>query len=373
MFNSFSISRRFLFLVISSVCFLVLFRFFLPYGDEPDFYFRVDDLLSGKLVFFSPYYYIQDFLNAFEWFGVEETFQQKSLRLVITLLLLAPFFLLVLFRNIIIKYFIGFKTNEEVRDISLRIDAIALSMLFPGMIYHLGLFAQEQITLLLSLLVFIFFKQRLILLLVLFLMSLIDIGNMIVVTFFVLFFKVFDLLRIKFGCVFLLLLLLLLSASAYMIGMDFIGFLSKLPIIGDKAAGIYHDYTTFYAYVSTKYPILLRPIITFFTFVFMTPSKLGAYLLYPVYAFMLLFSICKIMRSSNKVALVYLMVPICFVVMVVFILPGYSQAKYYIFLVPFMMYALLYVFSFNKLSCFLFISNIVVLIHVISISLVGAI
>jgi hypothetical protein len=149
--------------------------------------------------------------------------------------------------------------------------------------------------------------------------------------------------------------------------MDSLLILEKIPVIGEQAADIYRVYTTVWGYVATKYPVILRPVITFLVAVFMTPSKLGLYILYPVYFYVLVSSYFKLYANATKYAeqkdmLFSFTTPIVFVISVVFILPGYSQAKYYMFLMPFIIHSLLSIYSIKKIYYFLTISNILVIV-----------
>lgn len=132
--------------------------------------------------------------------------------------------------------------------------------------------------------------------------------------------------------------------------------LSSVPILSDKVTGVYEAYRTYYSYVATKYPLIFRPFITFMTFVFMTPAKIGAYILYPIYGIILIIAIKKFLKKSflheNKESFIYFITPIVFIISIVFILPGYSQAKYYIFMLPFILYGLLKVFKFKSILLF---------------------
>ena len=146
--------------------------------------------------------------------------------------------------------------------------------------------------------------------------------------------------------------------------------MSGLPVIGNKAAVIFEHYMTIYDYVATKYPLILRSVMVFFTMVFMTPSKIGAYALYPIYGILLFVSIFKINNMQNqdlkKYYLLNFIVPIAFVMCVTFVLPGYSQAKYYIFLLPFLSLVILNLYGLKKIFNFLMFSNLVVIMHLMT-------
>ncbi len=42
-------------IIVSYMLLMIMYRFVLPYGDEPDFSVRVSDILYGDLIFYSPY------------------------------------------------------------------------------------------------------------------------------------------------------------------------------------------------------------------------------------------------------------------------------------------------------------------------------
>ena len=49
------ISKKMSIIIVSYMLLMIMYRFVLPYGDEPDFSVRVSDILYGDLIFYSPY------------------------------------------------------------------------------------------------------------------------------------------------------------------------------------------------------------------------------------------------------------------------------------------------------------------------------
>jgi len=347
------ISKQYVILILSYITLMVIYRIILPYADEPDFYFRVHDVIYSNLSIFSPYYYFQDIMSNYQWEEIEtESIKHIFLRIIITLVTVVPILLLTLVNR-----------NSD------KNKALLISLVFPGMIYYVGILGEEQFTLVLSLMIFLFWDKTIIKLLLLLLISYIDFGNAVVVLGFIAFFTYFRFILSNFSIKIFYFNIFGILIISYIVGINFLTLLLGLPVIGDKAATIFEHYTTIYAYVATKYSLILRPVVTFFTMIFMTPSKIGAYLLYPIYGILLFVSIFKIHNVQNqdlkKYYLLNFLVPIVFVMFMTFILPGYSQAKYYIFLLPFFSLVILNLYSLKKVFNFLIFSNLVVVMHLI--------
>jgi len=49
------ISKKMPIIIASYMFLMIVYRFVLPYGGEPDFSVRVSDILYGDLIFYSPY------------------------------------------------------------------------------------------------------------------------------------------------------------------------------------------------------------------------------------------------------------------------------------------------------------------------------
>lgn len=364
-----TISKSSTIIAITLVFFFVIFRLLLPYGDEPDFSFRVEDIVFSEILY-SHYYFFANILNSYTWINVSyENTEQKMLRVFITLVAVSPIVLSIIFKKQTINFLYLLNKKNSKLELDLKIKALSLSLLVPGMIYHLGVFAEEQFTLVLSLLFFLFWRNNLILLFLLVMIMNIDFGNSVVILFFLIFFKFFEYLNKKYSIKFILIIFLVLLLTSYFIGINLILLLSYIPYIGDKAVVIHEAYSTYYAYVAVKYPLILRPFMTFMTFVFLTPTKVGAYVLYPIYGFFLLVAFKSFFKKrflhENREYFIYFITPLAFIITIVFILPGYSQAKYCIFMMPFILYGLLKIFKFKSILLFVIFSNLVVVVSLL--------
>jgi len=350
--NRIVLSKRIFFIMLLYVFFMTTFRFLLPYGDEPDFEFKIKAILNSKSLY-SHYYLFTDLLSNYKWVNIiQESFKQKLLRVCIALFITMPIFLLIIFKKNTISY------NTEYQE---RVKALGLSLIMPSIIYYLGVLSEEQFTLVLSLLVFLFWNNKFALVVLSSIVMVVDFGNSIILITFILFFSLSEYLSKKYSIKTISFIFIIILSALYFIGIDAILSMSFIPIVCDKVVQIYEDYTTYYAYVATKYPLLLRPFMTFVTFVFMTPMKIGMYILYPIYGFFLLYALKKLILKGDKKAFIYFITPIVFVTSIVFVLPGYSNAKYYIFTMPFIIYGILKVFEFKSIFCFAIISNLAVI------------
>lgn len=69
-FSKLNISKFGLICSIFFIVFTIIARFILPFGDEPDFDFRWNDLIYSEYTVFSPYNYFHDTLNSFNYTNI---------------------------------------------------------------------------------------------------------------------------------------------------------------------------------------------------------------------------------------------------------------------------------------------------------------
>lgn len=352
------LSKKSFYIIFLLIKLIIVYRLLLPFSDEPDFLVRVDKILYNKNLY-SHYYFFKDYIlewgiyNNFEY----EEFFHKVLRILITIFALTPILLVVLFKNIAINNLLYYSKEKYY--------SFVVSLFLPGMIYYLGVFGEEQFTLILSLLVFIFFNSILMLILLLSYITIIDFGNGLVVFLFVILFKSILYLSTKLSIKIVLILLLIMVFLSYIFGLELILIFNIFPIISDYSSVIYNDYSNEHSYVYEKYPIILRPIITFMTFIFMTPNKVGVYILYGISFLFILIIIIKMFKNINTISkqkIVYFITPIFFILSCVFVLPGFSNAKYYIFTFPFILYGMQYFYNIKNIFIFLLFLNLVVIL-----------
>ena len=133
-------------------------------------------------------------------------------------------------------------------------------------------------------------------------------------------------------------------ASVYVSGVEGLTYIHYLFLLESKADAILQK--SLGADFFDKYPLILRPVITFMTGIFMTPSGVKVFPLYVVYGVGLLVMINRLRKSHGAGPLLSAMLSVITTIMFfTFMLPDYANAKYYIFLAPFILYSALTVFS----------------------------
>jgi hypothetical protein len=130
-----------------------------------------------------------------------------------------------------------------------------------------------------------------------------------------------------------------------MVGLDIISYLEFIPIYGQRLYSVWEAYSTVYSYVYDNYPIVLRPVLTFSGFFLLTPQAHGTvwvglfcYLVFLGLTMKLLYKFL-IDKSSfydekDNIAIHTFLPSIIFITACVCLMPGYSNAKYYIFVLP---------------------------------------
>lgn len=179
-----TISKNIIITIFTFFILISFFRLLLPYGDEPDFLYRINKLLFDEHSVFSPYYYFQDLLNGFNWTS-NEGLIEKIIRIVLTIFLVLPLLMILIFKNFFKNIVLLMNNKLSTIDWENKIKALSLSLLFPSILYSLGVFAEEQFTLILSLFIFLFFDYLFLIIILFFWIAFIDFGNSIVVLLFI--------------------------------------------------------------------------------------------------------------------------------------------------------------------------------------------
>lgn len=360
-----------LFLIIS-----LAYRFLLPFGDEPDFTVRAVELQMINSIW-SPYYWLSGLIQDIDIISeckvnatplslsaqidhatCSEPVWQVLTRWLVTLYIALPLIVLLFIKN-----------NKNASD-SHRKTALSLTLIFPGFVYYLGLFSHEQLTLMLSVLVFLFLKNRIIVGLLLLLILSIDVGNGIIVLFFIvsliLYRKVFLAYHWKGVIIASFSQILLVLFLGYTVLM----YTSSFDLIADKSQAMYELLEQ--GDLVDKYPILLRPIITFMTFLMFTPFFVKVPLVYIITGVIGVAVIYKIIRYSlvnhsieKHASLLEMYVALLVIVSFVFMFPNYSNAKYYMFLLPFIIMPFVEFLDKFKIQFFLLNLNILTILHLI--------
>ena len=242
-------------------------------------------------------------------------------------------------------------------------QSVALSFIFPGFVYHSSLFSIEQVTLMLSvLLVFNLFNRRYYYSVIILALSYaLDSGNTQVVLVLIFYVLISMFIYKKLGSFVFILFTLISMVIAY-IGSTII--LNFVASYSDRIARIVLDYAEF---DWNKWPLYLRPVMTFMSYNLMPPSMAKHPLLYIFVLSGIFYTFFKHYNSSvlNKVNFEYVVIPLALfagISIIVFLLPGFNNAKYYIFSLPLFINSFLQYFSFKTVLIFLLILNTVVIV-----------
>ena len=381
--NSTKISKFGLQSTLIIVVLMFIGRFLFPFGEEPDWSVRAPQILFGEHPIWSPYYLFSEWFNYLEintsrcqidagpfslWATISDSCSDGLLQIIIrwitTLFILSPMFLIIIFRRQFIKFANTFNLKLSDKEWNLRIDSLAISMILPGMIYYLGVLSQEQLHLFVALFIFLFWGFWLPVLGLFVILLPIDFGNSIVVFSFILLMIIFKRIHLLKRTWFFLGLLSLIYFAwifEYQYVYNILAQLDFLPVkFLEKFEQIVHAYNN--SELLTKYPVILRPVVTFMTFVFMTPQGIKVPLIYIPFGLFTLILSLKAFKSKDTNIETFWFVPISIVLFFVFLLPTYVNAKYYIFMMPFFVYvalryysrlSVLILFSFSSFFVFL--------------------
>jgi len=383
---------------------LALYMLILPFGDEPDFarvapkyidflnlfqisYFdgsiKIIDNVDPRGWFGYEFYAVSSckyLSNAYQFFGIYDfgsCFQGYSLalkRTLLTLLIYLPL-LVVAFKNSKSQ---STKNTLLFKDFFISNQSFQLCFLFPGFIYFSSVFSHEQVTLMLSVLfIYFLFKAKYIFAIVIFsIFYLIDTGNAIVVLVASCYVIGSLIICRKLSFVWFILLNFSLVLLVYFLSTDLLYiFESFHPYISLKIEAL-DEAKSISADVSNKYPLWSRPLMTFLSYNFMAPAYSKHLLLYLVVSFGVSYTIYKhfILTAHNSVGLQYiasLLAVFSFVSMVVFILPGHVNAKYFIFTLPFIINLFNYYYSYITLVKFFLMLNVIVLLDYLLFYMIG--
>lgn len=397
-------------ILILSIILVFLSRYFYPFGYEPDFWIRAPAYILGEnhvwnIIEFDVVDYLRDIFSIIykninfdvkcnfpvesvkqhliegssintptslwqkiDHYTCTQNFNQIFLRISLYLLFFSIFWIMLFSLSFLDKKNTSFYQNTF---------SICLSLFFPSMIFYTGLLSKEQIVLLFSLF-FILFRNSSISILFLFIVIALDFGNgFFVLIYFIgnLFFNlIYKFFNLKVY-VFVILSLIIVSYlfSVHILNYILINYENYLPsFINSFLRGIIdHHYVEGFL---DKYPLFLRPIITFMSFNFFIPGNIKIIPLY-FYSFvfltLLLFNAIFIQYKrlnaiekeilSNKI--IEVINASVIIIITVLILPAYCNAKYYIFLLPLFFSLGLVIYGYNKLILFNIFANLIVLIN----------
>lgn len=361
----------------------------LPYGDEPDFYERSIQFFEAYfLSFLKDTHFIEvhkyncfidqqtfNLITIFDLESCRQSFFRALNRTILLITIMLPLFLFVVFKPTLLR----FKNFTEIEKIDLnnRAKSILVSILFPGMIYYLGVVSLEKLSLVFSLYLYIIWNNIFLRYVLSAAIIFIDLGNGVLVLSFVILFTLFHYTYSKMSKVGFIFIILAVSINNYFYGFYFLEYIFKITQF-NYLAEIVSAYSVdgSYAYVKDKYFKLFRVLNTLVTSIFMTPSGIKvipAYLIFSLFSVIFIWNYKHRFFGSknyydiefNKDKLTALF-SIIYVLNIVFIVPGYTNAKYFIFLLPFIFGFVLRVAGFYKVMIFVNSLTITVLIGVFS-------
>ena len=370
-------------IVLSLILISFFARFLFPFADEPDWTVRAPEVIFGNHVFWSPYYIFQNWLSGLDINQIKcqvqaspkslfafipslctENLYQGFVRWVLELFILIPMFLIIVFRRSFISFMSVLGVRLTFNEWNQRIDALALSLLFPGMLYYLGVLSVEQLHLIVALYIFLFWGFWGLLSGTVVLLLSVDLGNTIVVMFFIVGLWFLTHLR-ESGRGFYFFSITMLIGLTYVFGLQFFDLFLNIGLLTgaleQKSEAMMSALDG--SELLTKYPVILRPIITFMTFVFLTPSGVKVPLLYILFAITFSFITLKVIKEKDKKCDVYWFSPIAIIVFFVVLFPTYNNAKYYIFMLPFLIYVSLFFFDRRSIFFLLIGANALLLTH----------
>ena len=386
-----------LFVVFMYVMIGLIFRLVLPVGDEPDFEVRVREILSRDYPIYFPYHYIGYFIEQLKYLvnckmdslpltligsvdysSCGETVDNLISRQLITLFVMSPVLLMIVFKGTALAALQHLTIKKTKYLWNRRIDSVALTLLFPASFYYFGLLSLEQFFLVSSLFLFVFWGTW-VTPMILFILASIDLGNFVIVVSYILMVFLMSTVQKIFGWRTVFAITFVLMMSAYLIGHSILEYFKFIPLLTDKVDLIISSYSKHASL--DKYPVFLRPGITFMSFVFYTAENLKVVILYICYMAVLVFSLMKIVRKHRKVnyydknqsggvivyefnkTVILSYSGLVLIFILTFIFPTYANAKYFYFLMPFFINTLLNVYQVSQVLLFSFVATLVTLGH----------
>ena len=375
---------------------LLIGRFLFPIGDEPDYFLRAikviknidyynltinknTDIYQFFRFLFSTlsensYYSCNlqssptDFFAKIDYTTCTDTIKNILIRFLLTifffLIIVAPLYFNKTYFTL--KYY-GLRCS--LSQWNLRKEILLLSILFPSLIYHLGFLSAEAVTLLLSLLIFLFRGSHHFVMIILFLIFLIDYSDALIVFGYYIFIS--TVIRYYKFFYYWIFFFLISSLFILIFRETIILFLSEFFFKFNYIFLEQNFYNT-----ADKYNLILRPIITYLGFIFLTANKIKVIPLYILFSFFLakfFFSIIKKIHyekefeKKKKFIKNFLIFVSSFflIINIVFIFPSHSFVKYYIFIFPFFLLSIVDVYKLKNVFIFAIISNIVVFLNLL--------
>lgn len=348
------------------VVFSVLGRLLYPYTDEPDWQYRVDQILHSS-VQISPYFWVRAVVehdrlaiqaNVYPnnltklWTEVHivnpEPLDLKLARLGSSILIALPILAAITFRSQCDRFLRSCGYQLPPNTLNTRLDALSVSLLFPGAIYYMGVLAYEQAALVLSMMLVVVWGLIGPVLLCVAFVALIDLGSAIVVFLFCAVLFVCTKTIAHAGALWLT-FAIILSVLLALVARDSI--INNLTVfsalagheseLGQKAEAMQIAFSD--GATANRYPFVVRPLITYMSFVLLTPSGVKAlpsyFLLGAIVAIVIVQNLSMLLKNQSSPQ--YMLAPLALILLLVAIFPAYANAKYFLFTLPFIsLYAL---------------------------------
>lgn len=365
------------------IFFLVIGRLYLfPFGDEPDFEARAYELVrESRQPFWTPYFYFDSILRTFTYYSscytnstlfsyfssiddktCTEDVMQSLGRIAITIFSMLPFLIAVIFRQATFKIVNGLGMKFSIEEWNYRLDVLCLVLVFLGFVFHVGVLGLEQFVLVLTIPIFLFWGRWPIIVAMIILISFLDLGNSTVIATFVSITCAFSYLNKRK----IIIAGIALVFGALILGISSLSYISNIGFLSDKANAMLQGEEKLG--LRNKYPIFLRPIITFMTGIFLTPSGVKVIPVYILYGIVIvrLFIQKKTSSIQDKHSFqkfVFISGVITATLFFIFMVPNYSNAKYYIFMLPFIFYSILNKTNKKSIFNFIIVMNFIIYLH----------
>ena len=366
-----------------SIFLIILFRLVLPNGDEPDFHIRLHGLLNIEM--FSP------LRTLYETFGMNVPYKPDctvrssvtnfsgsitgpecflSLEDYVIRALSHLFTMITLAMSVMILRACKFVSrNSDLYSSTVVENSVIASLLFPGYLYFIGLASVESLTLILSTLAILLVTNILAVIFLFLSVFLLDVGNSIVLLFFLFSYYGIFFLVDKIRKFWIILIITGLFIILLTLGIESILIFSGLPApIGNKVDSIYNVLTIgSQSDLINKYPAFFRPLYTFSTLLLGTPNYLSSLVLFLFVGCATLIILTRrseflyFFQHDRTFSLFW--AALSTIILITAVLPTYSYGKYYAFLIPVFIMPFVGVFGLKRVVFFCFITSIFTVIN----------
>lgn len=378
--SKFGLTCALLFLI-----YVFLGRLLFPFGDEPDFIVRASALVFDleNAPFWSPYRIFESIFGSLNintgciilgtplslWESINADSCSENIEQI-----LRRFFGIIIITSPLI-YFVVFRfssriflLNSKKDDLSLRLDALSITLTFPSIIYYISLISHEQLSLIFSLFLILTWNSISFSLILVYLVYLVDSGNSMILLVFLILGKGGEILNSRYGKKYFILAILIILSIAFSLSFTLLN-LVNLDIIGldqktDALVSSYSDGVG--STLINKYPIYLRPVITYMSFIMLTPAYIKSIFAYILSSVCIFTAVKKSFSQKNKIFTnegVLTITTISTILFFIFLFPSYVDAKYYIFMLPFLIMSLLKLYEKNLVLIFSSILSLIVFIQ----------